>query len=99
AAPRRAGAPQIRRRHRRRALRLRTRRPRGRCARHRLHPGHPRGTAGSLTLAYPVSIKGVLLVEWKVLLVRNDRNEWELPGGRLENGATPAQHMARGLTR
>jgi 8-oxo-dGTP pyrophosphatase MutT (NUDIX family) len=51
-----------------------------------------------LTLAYPVSIKGVLLVEWKVLLVRNDRNEWELPGGRLENGETHAQTLVREFT-
>jgi len=48
-----------------------------------------------LTLAYPVSIKGVLLVDGKALLVRNDRNEWELPGGRLEIGETHAQTLAR----
>jgi mutator protein MutT len=46
-------------------------------------------------LAYPISIKGVLLVEGKALLVRNDRNEWELPGGRLEIGETHAQTLAR----
>ena len=46
-------------------------------------------------MTYPISIKGVLLVEAKVVLVRNDRNEWELPGGRLEIGETPEQALVR----
>jgi 8-oxo-dGTP pyrophosphatase MutT (NUDIX family) len=44
---------------------------------------------------YPVSVKGVLVRADRVLLVRNDRAEWELPGGRLERGATPEQCVAR----
>lgn len=44
---------------------------------------------------HPVSIKGVLLVEGRVVLLRNERNEWELPGGRLEAGETPQQTLAR----
>ena len=31
---------------------------------------------------HPVSVKGVLLIAGRVLLLRNDRDEWELPGGR-----------------
>ena len=46
-------------------------------------------------MPYPVSVKGVLLVGGKVVLVRNDRGEWELPGGRLEIGETPEQALAR----
>ena len=46
-------------------------------------------------MPFPVSVKGVLLVEGKVVLVRNDRNEWELPGGRLEIGETPEEALAR----
>jgi ADP-ribose pyrophosphatase YjhB (NUDIX family)/GNAT superfamily N-acetyltransferase len=46
-------------------------------------------------MTYPTSIKGVLLVKGKVLLVRNEREEWELPGGRLEIGETPEQALER----
>jgi ADP-ribose pyrophosphatase YjhB (NUDIX family) len=34
----------------------------------------------------PVSVKGVVLDEEKVILLENERGEWELPGGRLEAG-------------
>lgn len=46
-------------------------------------------------MSFPVSIKGVLLVDGQVLLVKNDRAEWELPGGRMEIGETPEQALAR----
>jgi len=39
------------------------------------------------TTLWPVSVKAVLFDhERRVLLAKNDRNEWELPGGRLEPG-------------
>ncbi|WP_406639199.1 NUDIX domain-containing protein [Amycolatopsis sp. WGS_07] len=44
---------------------------------------------------YPVSIKGVLVREGRVLLVRNERSEWELPGGRIELPETPEDCVAR----
>jgi 8-oxo-dGTP pyrophosphatase MutT (NUDIX family) len=46
-------------------------------------------------VAFPISIKGVLFVDGGVVLVKNPRNEWELPGGRLENGETPEATLAR----
>ena len=44
---------------------------------------------------YPVSIKGVVFIDGRVVLLQNERNEWELPGGRLESGETPAECVAR----
>ncbi|MFE3328992.1 NUDIX domain-containing protein [Streptomyces sp. NPDC059176] len=57
---------------------------------------------------WPVSVKGVALDnEQRVLLLRNEREEWELPGGRLEIGQdgggsapadiSPAQALEREL--
>ncbi len=37
-------------------------------------------------ITYPVSVKGVLLYEGRVLLLLNERGEWELPGGRPDPG-------------
>jgi 8-oxo-dGTP pyrophosphatase MutT (NUDIX family) len=44
---------------------------------------------------FPISIKGVVVRDGKVLLLKNDRGEWELPGGRLELGETPEQCVVR----
>ena len=43
----------------------------------------------------PVSVKGVVISAGKVLLLRNERNEWELPGGKLELGEDPARCVER----
>lgn len=46
--------------------------------------------------AWPVSVKGVLRApSGEVVLLLNERAEWELPGGRLEPGETPPQCLAR----
>jgi mutator protein MutT len=43
-----------------------------------------------------VSVKGVVFNErGEVLLLKNPRDEWELPGGRLERGETPWDCLAR----
>ena len=34
----------------------------------------------------------------KVLLLRNERDEWELPGGKLEVGEDPADCVVREIT-
>lgn len=46
--------------------------------------------------AYPISIKGVVFdPTGRVLLLRNERQEWELPGGRIEIGETPQECVVR----
>jgi 8-oxo-dGTP pyrophosphatase MutT (NUDIX family) len=52
----------------------------------------PSGSSGPV---FPVSVKGVVLRDGRVLLLRNERQEWELPGGRLEVGETPEACVAR----
>jgi 8-oxo-dGTP pyrophosphatase MutT (NUDIX family) len=47
---------------------------------------------------FPVSVKGVLVRDGRVLLLRNERQEWELPGGKLELGEEPAACVAREIT-
>lgn len=45
--------------------------------------------------AFPVSVKGVVVRNGRVLLLKNERDEWELPGGRIELGETPEECVAR----
>jgi 8-oxo-dGTP pyrophosphatase MutT (NUDIX family) len=49
----------------------------------------------SLAAHFPVSIKGVVFREDRVILLRNERDEWELPGGKLELGEAPQDCCAR----
>jgi mutator protein MutT len=45
---------------------------------------------------FKVSIKGVLTApDGRVVLLQNERDEWELPGGQIEVGETPAECLAR----
>jgi 8-oxo-dGTP pyrophosphatase MutT (NUDIX family) len=44
---------------------------------------------------FPVSVKGVAVQDGMVLLLQNERNEWELPGGKLELGEDPADCVVR----
>jgi 8-oxo-dGTP pyrophosphatase MutT (NUDIX family) len=46
-------------------------------------------------LKYPVSVKGVLICSNRVLLLKNERSEWELPGGKLELNEIPADCVVR----
>jgi 8-oxo-dGTP pyrophosphatase MutT (NUDIX family) len=42
-----------------------------------------------------VSVKGVIVHLDTVLLLRNERDEWELPGGKLERGESPESCVVR----
>lgn len=44
---------------------------------------------------FPVSIKAVLLIGGKIALLKNARDEWELPGGRIEAGEQPERALLR----
>lgn len=37
-------------------------------------------------MSYPLSIKGVVIYDGRVLLLLNERDEWDLPGGRPDAG-------------
>ncbi|MER5299713.1 NUDIX hydrolase [Streptomyces lasiicapitis] len=49
---------------------------------------------------WPVSVKGVALdTQGRVLLLKNEREQWELPGGRLEpDDPTPEGTVAREIS-
>lgn len=44
---------------------------------------------------WPVSVKGVVPVRNGIVVLRNEREEWELPGGRLETGESPEECVRR----
>ena len=47
------------------------------------------------TQLFAVSVKAVVLRQGRVVLLHNDRDEWELPGGQLELGEQPADCVVR----
>ena len=48
---------------------------------------------------FTVSIKGVFCApSGEVVLLMNEREEWELPGGRIEIGETPAECVEREIS-
>lgn len=61
------------------------------------HPVSGPGVQPTDNLAYrfPVSVKGVIMRGRQVLLLKNGRDEWELPGGKLELDEEPRSCLAR----
>jgi len=49
----------------------------------------------NLAYRYPVSIKGVIFLDGDVILLKNERNEFELPGGKLEVHEQPPETLVR----
>ncbi len=54
-----------------------------------------RAASDGASVRYPVSVKGVVLRDGRVVLIKNRRDEWELPGGKLEADETPEACVAR----
>ena len=48
-----------------------------------------------MSLKYPTSVKGVVLHQGRVLLLANERDEWDLPGGRPEAGEDHCAALVR----
>ncbi len=51
--------------------------------------------SSNLVKLFPVSVKAVLFEASRVVLLENEREQWELPGGRLEPGEDPATCLVR----
>jgi 8-oxo-dGTP pyrophosphatase MutT (NUDIX family) len=47
---------------------------------------------------YPVSVKGVVIDSGRVALLKNERDEWELPGGKLELREDPRSCVEREIS-
>ncbi len=47
------------------------------------------------TYSIPISVKGIVFEKGKVWLRKNERNEWELPGGKLDEGEQPVETVVR----
>lgn len=47
--------------------------------------------------ALPVSVKGIVFDDKRVWLRHNERDEWELPGGKVDPGEQPTETVEREL--
>ena len=48
-----------------------------------------------LAKKYPVSVKGIITFDDECILLLNERDEWELPGGKIDPGESPETCLAR----
>lgn len=46
----------------------------------------------------PISVKGIVTEDDKVWLRHNERDEWELPGGKIDPGEQPEETVIRELS-
>jgi 8-oxo-dGTP pyrophosphatase MutT (NUDIX family) len=49
------------------------------------------------SIRVPISVKGIVFENNSVWLRKNERNEWEIPGGKLEQGEQPEATVVREL--
>lgn len=49
----------------------------------------------NIPVRFPVSVKAVVIHQGNVVLLKNERDEWELPGGKLELGEAPETCVVR----
>lgn len=52
-------------------------------------------TTPSALYRLPISVKAALIDRGKACLLLNERDQWELPGGRLEAGESPQDCLVR----
>jgi len=57
-------------------------------------PSSPSPT-GYQVYRFPVPVKGIVSYNNSIVLLRNERDEWELPEGKLELGETPGACVVR----
>ena len=58
-------------------------------------PGPDPSFADGASVTFPVSVKVIVLIGDRIPLLKNERSEWELPGGKLEAGEELSECLVR----
>jgi 8-oxo-dGTP pyrophosphatase MutT (NUDIX family) len=49
----------------------------------------------SVSDKFPISVKSLIFDDKRVLLIKNERNEWDLPGGKIEKNDNVIETLVR----
>jgi 8-oxo-dGTP pyrophosphatase MutT (NUDIX family) len=49
----------------------------------------------SISEMFPVSVKSILIDDQRVLLIKNERDEWDLPGGKIEKNCNVIETLIK----
>lgn len=49
----------------------------------------------SISDKFPVSVKSLIFDDKRILLIKNERDEWDLPGGKIENNENIIETLIR----